>query len=548
MAFQLVSPRRSVLSRMPEVFPPIAAGAAALLAIVTLFGWQFRIASLREPLGGFMSPNAALLVILLSISIVVYRWREKSWAQIVGIVCSAFVAVFCALILYEHMTNANTGIAQIFFRHRLSDWNIATIPGRFAPNTAIGMILLSSAMLVAYAKGRIELAQNLTGMTVLVGMLAIIGHAYGVKFLYNLQIRNYMALTTAIALVCLGLATLVAIAPEGWVGIVLRDDVAGMLSRRVLFITYLAIPLLGYIAVTYERNSWISSTFGIAMIVVAGLLILTSTVVRSARQIRQLERERTLAEDRLREAEKLAATGRLAATLAHEVNNPLEAVMNILFLLRNDENLTDNSREFLTLAEEELLRVTHITRQTLAFYREPASPIPVKLSDQIQQVIRVFQPKLNTKRIGVEFSSRVDTEFIIHAGEFKQIVTNLLSNAIDAVGREGTIAIRVRECRDVWVSGESGFRITIADNGVGIANADRKQLFQPFFTTKGQRGTGLGLWVTQGLVTKHGGRLQMHSCTRTERRGTTFSIFFPATWTVPEVEHNDRAAAYRSVS
>ena len=530
------------------MFPPIAAGAAALLAIVTLFGWQFRITSLREPFGGFMPPNAALMVILLSISVVLYRWREKPWARTGGIVLSSLVTLFCSVILYEFMTNTNTGIAQIFFHHRLSDWNFGTIPGRFAPNTAIAILLLASAMLVAYCKGRVELAQNITGMAVLIGMLAIIGHAYGVRLLYNLQIRNYMALTTAIALVCQGLAILVAIAPEGWVAIVLRDDAAGMLSRRVLFITYLAIPLLGYIAVTYERNSWMSSTFGIAMIVVAGLLILTSTVVRSAREIRQLERDRTLAEDRLREAEKLAATGRLAATLAHEVNNPLEAVMNILFLLGNDENLTDNSREFLKLAEEELLRVTHITRQTLAFYREPASPVPVKLSDQIQQVIRVFQPKLNSKRISVDFSSRVDTEFVIHAGEFKQIVTNLLSNAIDAVGRDGTIAIRARECRDIWGSGESGFRITIADNGVGISITDRKQLFQPFFTTKGQRGTGLGLWVTQGLVTKHGGRLQMHSCTRTQRRGTTFSIFFPAAWTVAPLERNDQAAAYRSVS
>jgi signal transduction histidine kinase len=281
-------------------------------------------------------------------------------------------------------------------------------------------------------------------------------------------------------------------------------------------------------------------------VVVAGLLILTSTVVRSAREIRKLERERTLAEDRLREAEKLAVTGRLAATLAHEVNNPLEAVMNILFLLGNDEALSDNSREFLKLAEEELLRVTHITRQTLAFYREPASPVPVHLDDQVRQVIRIFQPKLNAKKIGVEFSSTVDSEYVIHAGEFKQIVTNLLANAIDAVGREGRIAIRVRPGRSWRQSDEVGFRITIADNGTGISRTDRKRLFQPFFTTKGQRGTGLGLWVTQGLVTKHGGSLRMHSCTRSLWRGTSFSLFFPSIWQVTSNSENSKAAAYRS--
>jgi signal transduction histidine kinase len=193
-----------------------------------------------------------------------------------------------------------------------------------------------------------------------------------------------------------------------------------------------------------------------------------------------------------------------------------------------------------------LLRVTHITRQTLAFYREPASPVPVHLDDQVRQVIRIFQPKLNAKKIGVEFSSTVDSEYVIHAGEFKQIVTNLLANAIDAVGREGRIAIRVRPGRSWRQSDEVGFRITIADNGTGISRTDRKRLFQPFFTTKGQRGTGLGLWVTQGLVTKHGGSLRMHSCTRSLWRGTSFSLFFPSIWQVTSNSENSKAAAYRS--
>jgi signal transduction histidine kinase len=545
---QLVSPRRSTLSRMPEVFPPLAAGVAAAIAVITLVGWQFRIASLREPIGGFMAPNAALCVLMLSAAIVLYRWRDRTWARTIATVLEVCVALFCAVILFEHLTDINTGLTQIFFHHRLSDWNLPSpVPGRFAPNAAIAFILLSAALSIGHGNGRRELSQNITGFAIVMGLLAIIGHAYGVKFLYNLQIQNYMALTTALSIVCLGLATLMSVVPDGWVAIILRNDAAGMLSRRVLFITYMAIPLLGYIAVSYERNHWITSTFGVSLVVVAGLLILTSTVIRSAREIRKLERERTLTEERLREAEKLAVTGRLAATLAHEVNNPLEAVMNILFLLGNDDSLNENSREFLKLAEEELLRVTHITRQTLAFYREPASPIPVHLDDQVRQVIRVFQPKLNAKRIGVEFSSTADAEYVIHAGEFKQIVTNLLANAIDAVAREGRIVIRVRPTR-IWNStGDVGFRVTIADNGTGISRTDRKRLFEPFFTTKGQRGTGLGLWVTQGLVTKHGGNLRMHSCTRTQRRGTTFSIFFPSIWQVTSsTEDNSKAAAYRS--
>lgn len=545
MGVQLVSPRRTALSWLPEVFPPAAAGAAALLSVLSLIGWQFRIVPLREPLGGFMAPNAALCIICLSLAIILYQWREREWAYTAATVLESFVVLLCAVVLFEHLTEVDTGLLQIFFHHRLADWDIGTPPGRFAPNTAIAFILISAALSIGHGNGRRELAQNITGMAIILGLLSIVGHAYGITVFFNLHILNYMALTTAIAILCLGLATLMAVVPDGWVSIILRSDAAGMLSRRVLFITYMAIPLLGYIAVSYERNRWITSTFGVSLVVVAGLLILTSTVVRSAHEIRRLERERVLAEDRLREAEKLAVTGRLAATLAHEVNNPLEAVMNILFLLGNDDSLNDNSREFLKLAEEELLRVTHITRQTLAFYREPASPIPVHLDDQVRQVIRVFQPKLNAKRIGVEFSSTADSEYVIHAGEFKQIVTNLLANAIDAVGREGRIAIRVRPSRSWSGATESGFRITIADNGTGISRTDRKRLFQPFFTTKGQRGTGLGLWVTQGLVTKHGGTLRMHSCTRTLRRGTTFSLFFPSIWQVTTTnEHNK--AAYRT--
>ncbi len=540
MAVQLVAPRRSALSRMPEVFPSAAAGIASLISSLALLGWHLRIRNLREPFGGSMEPNTALCILLLAIGVVLYRLRQRLWARIIAIPLVASAASLCGIVLYEQVASINTGLVQLFFRYRLADWTLPTSPGSLAPNTAISLILLSVALLVGYTRGRKELAQNVTAMALVMALLALVGHAYGVRFFYYVGIPSYMSLSTAVSLLILGVGILMAVVPDGWMAMVLRSDPAGLLSRRVLFITYMTLPLLGYIAVGYERNGWISAPFGGSLVVVAGLLILTSTVVRSAREIRRLERERLATEDRLREAEKLAVTGRLAATLAHEVNNPLEAVMNILFLLGNDDSLNNNSRELLKLAEEELLRVTHITRQTLAFYREPSAPVPSKPPELVRQVVRMFQPKLDLKKIVMDFSSTVNAEYVVHPGEFKQIVTNLLSNAIDAVPRGGTIAIRLRPGRD-WSIGDPGFRITIADNGVGISRTDRKRLFQPFFTTKGQKGTGLGLWVTQGLVTKHGGRLQMHSCTRTQRRGTTFSIFFPTLWQA-NVPAENRAA------
>src|SRR6185369_16736361 len=120
---QLVSPRRTALSRLPEVFPPAAAGAAALLAVLSLIGWQFRIASLREPLGGFMAPNASLCIICLAAAIILYRWRDREWAYTTSTVLESFVVLLCAVVLFEHLTEVDTGLLQVFFSHRLADWN-----------------------------------------------------------------------------------------------------------------------------------------------------------------------------------------------------------------------------------------------------------------------------------------------------------------------------------------------------------------------------------------------------------------------------------------
>lgn len=546
MASILASSRRRVLTRFPVVFPTIAAAVVSIFCIACLIGWHFRIAALREPFGGSMAPNSALCFILISVSLVLHRWKEQRWIHVVGISLAALVGLFSAVVLYEIVTGVNTGLVQIFFHYRLSEWNGLANSGRMQPNTAINFLLIGAALVLSYRGLRKDLAQFMTGLALLQAILAVIDYSYGVQFLYNLDIRNFMSLIAAACFVVLCVGVLLAVAPDGWVAIVLRDDPAGLLSRRVLFVTYTTIPLIGYIAIAYERNRWISSTFGTALIVVAGLFIITSTLVRSAREIRRLDNERIAAENLLREAEKLAVTGRLAASLAHEVNNPLEAVTNILYLLGNEQGLSSSSREFLTMAEEELSRVTHITRQTLAFYREPASPVPVHLADLVQQIIRVFKPKFDYKKVTVQFSSTIHGEFVIQPTEFKQIVTNLIANAIDAVGRGGNISIRLRPSRSWNDLNETGIRITVADNGIGITRGDRKRLFQPFFTTKGQKGTGLGLWVTQGLVTKHGGRMKLCSSTRFPYRGTTFSIFFPATTHPSEPQTDRRPAEFRS--
>lgn len=512
---------------MPVLVPPVAGCVVTLMAALTLLGWQFRLQWLREPIGGFMTPNTALCFILLSITLALYRWRERIWIRVLGVTTSASAGLFAGVILFEHLTNINTGLAQIFFRHRLNDWSIPTVPGRFAPNSAICFLLISAALILAYDNRRKSLIEFLSATSLLISALAAIGHAYGVRALYSFEIENYMALTTAIAFLLLGSGILFAVAPGGWMGVVLRDDAAGLITRRIFLFGFTVVPLIGWLAVYTEKHNNLSSAFGTSMLVVTVLVIITSTVFRSAREIRRLERERRAAEDQLREAEKLAVTGRLAATLAHEVNNPLEAVTNILYLLDHDEGLSDASKKFLTLAQEELSRVSHITRQTLAFYREPVAPVVVRPAKLVRETVAIFEPKLQGKQLHVTIGDRMNGDVTLFPGELKQILTNLLSNAIDATEPGGRIAIRVSAGRSRVVLGEDGFRITVADNGCGIEPKDRAKMFQPFFTTKGQKGTGLGLWVTQGLVNKHGGQMRLRTSTKGPYRGTTFSLFLP---------------------
>lgn len=513
---------------MPWVFPPIAATLVVCMAVVTLIGWQFRLTSLREPIGGFMTPNTALLFLFMSVTLFLHQWRERPSAHTVGISLCVITAVFSGIILFEHLTGINTGIAQIFFSHRLDDWSIPTVPGRFAPNSAICFILLAAALILSYENKRRNLVEFLTALSLLISGLAAIGHIYGVRALYSLEITNYMAMLTAVAFLLIGTGLLVAVAPGGWMGVVLRDDAAGLLSRRIFLFSFTVVPFMGWVALYTEEQHSLTSQFATSLLVIAVLVIITSTVFRSAREIRRLERERRTAEDQLREAEKLAVTGRLAATLAHEVNNPLEAVTNILYLLDHDPGLAKQSKDFLALAHEELSRVSHITRQTLAFYREPVAPAVVRPAELVRQTVSIFEPKLHSKQLNTTVSDKFESEVTFYPGELKQIVTNLLSNAIDATDPGGKICLRVRGARS-WVAGrQNGFRITVADNGSGIAPTALPQLFQPFFTTKGQKGTGLGLWVTQGLITKHGGELRIRTSIKGNRRGTTFSVFLPA--------------------
>ncbi len=210
--------------------------------------------------------------------------------------------------------------------------------------------------------------------------------------------------------------------------------------------------------------------------------------------------ESRLAEQALRRAEKLAAAGRLAATVAHEVNNPLEALVNLVYLARGVEGLPEEAAETLRIADGELSRMAHIVRQTLGFYRESTLPKATEMVKLVADVMELYRSRGSSRGVTLRAPAGTGEEVMatVIAGEMKQVVANLIANAIDATPAGGTVEAQV--ARD----GDS-VEIVVADTGSGISEANRKHLFEPFFTTKADVGTGLGLWVSKGIVEKHGG-------------------------------------------
>jgi two-component system, NtrC family, sensor kinase len=234
------------------------------------------------------------------------------------------------------------------------------------------------------------------------------------------------------------------------------------------------------------------------------------------------------AEEALRETEKLAAMGRVAGIIAHEINNPLAAITNTLYLVRNHPSLDDTARHFADVAEQELQRVSHITRQTLSFYRESKQPIAVNLTDLLNDVLELQDRVLTSTHIGVERKYMFSPVVQGFPVELRQVFLNLVGNAIQAMPAGGNLRVHVRESTD-WRGQRRGTAISIVDTGIGIRPEDLKRLFQPFFSTKSTKGTGLGLWISKGIVQKYDGALTCRSF-RTQRRCVTcFRVFLPVT-------------------
>lgn len=246
------------------------------------------------------------------------------------------------------------------------------------------------------------------------------------------------------------------------------------------------------------------------------------TCVRFIGAIRDITEQRR-AVDALIQAEKLAATGRLAASIAHEINNPLESVTNLLFLLREAKDETDR-RAYLGMAEEEIRRVTEIATQTLRFYRDPSGPTACELATLLDSVLTMFHGRLNLLTVSVVRKYAPQCVVRGSQGELRQVLVNLVSNGLDAMNvGGGRLWLRLRHGHHVR-SGAAGVWLTVADSGEGMSRETIASVFQPFFTTKKTTGTGLGLWLSLEILNKHGATIRLRSRVG---KGTLFLIFLP---------------------
>ena len=249
----------------------------------------------------------------------------------------------------------------------------------------------------------------------------------------------------------------------------------------------------------------------------SGRVIGASKIARDISDRRRIERL-------MLQSEKIAATGRMAAAVAHEINNPLEAVMNLIFLARQNSPPAGKAYQHLKMAEEELERVSHIARQTLGYYRDAGLPSEVFFHELIENVLTIYRSKLLAYGISVDTQFNDLQKILVSRGEFIQIFSNLIANAIDAMPNGGVLHLSVRI---VISSAGGGIRTVIRDSGTGIKSEHLDRIFEPFFTTKGDLGTGIGLWVTKQLVEKRGGQISVASNTEPGKSGTVVSLFVP---------------------
>ena len=248
----------------------------------------------------------------------------------------------------------------------------------------------------------------------------------------------------------------------------------------------------------------------------SGVVVGASKVLRDITQSKRMEQS-------LIQAEKLSASGKMAASIAHEINNPLEAVMNLIYLARSNSS-NPEVRAYLNTADSELVRLSHIAKQTLGFYREQNSASLVSLTELVGNVLRIYSSKLSEANVAVETRFDSARQVVVRKGEMMQVISNLVTNAMYAMSSGGSLRIAIE---DGSCEGREALMLSIEDNGRGIPAENLQKIFEPFFTTRGSIGTGIGLWVAKQFIAGHSGTIEVKSSTDQASHGTKFLIRLP---------------------
>lgn len=304
-------------------------------------------------------------------------------------------------------------------------------------------------------------------------------------------------------------------AGENRVGVSILDVLPSM--RDTIFWTHLKRVMEERIAIAFEEfyepsGAWYSVN---AAPVGRGIAFFFRDVTERRRRDAALQR-----------TEKLAAVGRMASSISHEINNPLESVTNLLYLIENTESAETQLRTYAQLAASELARVSHIVTQTLKFHRQSTHAANARASEILDSVLALYQSRVVTLHTTIHRRYSADDTMLCFAGDMRQVFANLIGNALDATGHSGTLWLRTRRAHSPR-TGQPGVRVTIADNGCGMSPTTQKSIFEAFFTTKGMTGSGLGLWVSEEIVRTHRGSIHLRSSEVPGRNGTTFALFFP---------------------
>lgn len=327
-----------------------------------------------------------------------------------------------------------------------------------------------------------------------------------------------------------------ALAKEGFEGLRIINEAQPVWSDLPLLLLTSGANVPRYAAIASQARLEFRNVFLLDRPVRKELLLSAVQVAYQSRlrqlQVRDAVARQFQTDEALRNTEKLAVAGQLAATMAHEVNNPLEALTNLLFLVEMSSSV-DEAHSFAHLAAQELARISEIVNQTLRFHRAPAKPAFTDLGELATSALALFRGKMRKKRIGEQVEAKKTYAFC-SAGEIRQALVNLIGNALDAMPEGGKLHLRVSSVS----RGDFHYaRISVGDTGTGIRAEVRPHLFTQFFTTKGSGGTGLGLWLTRDIVLRNGGRLRYRSRTKAPS-GTVFTIYLPSLPPLDTIRHN----------